>query len=137
MSDLAKLKSEGRSFDCQNCKESVKKLRRCEEDREDFTDKDGAFWPIQIHQGGELYGFCPAKAGWDIEILSIFRLLIVAAETGNILLTPGAIQDQPDWWIEQVSWFVPRYKQIQFISRVKMIVGDGKISSIKTPKAKK
>jgi len=92
---------------------------------------------MQISQGGELYGFCPAKAGWDSEVVSIFKLLIVASETGNILLTHGGINDQPDWWVEQVSWFVPRYKQIQFVSRVKMIVGDGKISSMKTPKLKK
>lgn len=137
LTDISKLKSEGRTFDCRECKDSIKKLRRCEDDREDFTNKDGPFWPIQIYQGGELYPFCPGKATWDVELLSIFRLLILAAETGNICLNSGGICEQPDWWIDSVSWFVPRYKQIQFVQRVKMIVGDGKVSSAKTPKLKK
>ena len=135
---MSKLKSDGRSFDCASCKESVRKLRRCGEDREDFTKDDGAFWPIQLYQGGELYGFCPAKATWDQEIVSVFKLLILSAETGNINLVQGAIEDQPAWWLDQVSWFVPKYKQIQFISRVKMIIGDGKITGkTQTPKAKR
>jgi hypothetical protein len=121
------------------CKESVRKLRRCGDDREDFTKEDGAFWPIQLYQGGELYGFCPAKATWDMEIVSVFKLLILSAETGNIVLVQGAIEDQPAWWLDQVSWFVPKYKQIQFISRVKMIIGDGKVTTgkIQTPQSKR
>lgn len=95
------------------------------DDREYFTKEDAPFWPIYIHRGGEPYSFCPAKAGHDIEAVSIFKLLILAAETGNINLNVGGINDQPDWWIENLSWFVPRYKQIKFVSRVKMIFGDG------------
>lgn len=115
----------------------MKTLRRCGEDREDFTSLDGPFWPIQLFQGGELYSFCPGKASWDFETVSIFKLLILSSETGNINLVHGAIEDQPDWWLENVSWFIPKYKQIQFISRVKMILGDGKISNVKPPKAKR
>ena len=137
LTDLTKLKSDGRSFDCLTCKDSVRTLRRCGEDREDFTKEDGAFWPIQLFQGGDLYGFCPAKSTWDMETVSVFKLLILSAETGNINLVKGAIEDQPAWWLDQVSWFVPKYKQIQFISRVKMILGDGKISNVKTPKVKR
>jgi len=138
LTDPSKLKSDGRSYDCSSCKESIKKLRRCGEDREDFTKDDGPFWPIQLFQGGEQYGFCPAKAGWDSEILSIFKLLILAAETGNINLVAGAIEDQPSWWLDNAAWFIPKYKQIQFITRVKMVVGDGKVTSnIKTPQSRR
>jgi hypothetical protein len=134
LADIGKLKSDGRSFSCSDCKDSIKKLRRCSEDREDFTAEDGSFWPIQISQGGELFGFCPGKATWDIEVVSIFRLLIVCAETGNINLINGSITEQPSWWIEVISWFVPLYKQIQFGQRVKMILGDGKAANVKSPK---
>jgi hypothetical protein len=131
------MKTDGRSFDCSTCKQTIKNLRRCGEDRFDFNADDGPFWPIQLYQGGELYGFCPAKATWDFEAVSIFRLLIVAAETGNINLIVGGIMDQPDWWVEQISWFIPKYKQLQFVQKVRMVLGDGKSSSIKPPRARK
>jgi hypothetical protein len=124
--DHGLLKSEGRPFSCHNCTDRIKNLRRCGEDREDFTEADGSLWPIQLSEGGELFGFCPAKASWDVEICSQFNLLTIAAESGNVLLYDGCMLDQPTWWIEALTWFLPRYDQNKFISRAKMILGDGK-----------
>ena len=128
--DHAKLKQEGRQFDCSSCPDRIKTLRRCDDDREDFTDKDGSAWPILLYTGGEPFGFCPAKVSWNHEAVMTFKLLILAAETGNINLIRGGIYDQPDWWIENLSWFVPKYKHTQFITRAKMILGDSKASNI-------
>lgn len=100
-------------------------MRRCREDREDFTEKDGAIWPMVIDRGGETFSFCPSKASWDRHAVQIFQLLMLAAETGNTQYTKGGLVDQPEWWIAELSWFVPRYKMIQFISRAKLILGDG------------
>lgn len=124
--DHAKLKTQGRSFTCEKCSDKIKQLRRCQEDREDFTEKDGSLWPIQIENGGELFGFCPGKASWDNEIIARYKILTIAAESGSINLCRGGINDQPDWWIDALSWFLPRYSSNQFSSRAKMILGDGK-----------
>ena len=123
--DHARLKKSGRSFDCQNCPKSIQSLRRCQEDREDFTEADGSLWPMYIEKGGDLFSFCPGKATWDHEAVGLFRLLVVSAETGK-LYESGGLSDQPDWWIETLSWFIPRYKTHEFINRAKMILGDEK-----------
>lgn len=124
--DHGRLKSEGRPFSCHICNDRIRKLRKCEEEKEDYTESDGNPWPIQISEGGELFGFCPAKATWDTEIVSRFNLLTIAAESGNISIYEGGMLDQPDWWIETLSWFLPRYSHNQFVSRAKMVLGDGK-----------
>jgi hypothetical protein len=68
--------------------------------------------------------------------MSDFRLLTIAAESGNITLYDGGIADQPFWWVDTLSWFLPFYSTQRFVSRAKMILGDGtKKSSIK-PKGK-
>jgi hypothetical protein len=103
----------------------VKKLRRCAEDRYDFDHKDGAMWPMQIDKHGDLFGFCPAKATWDHEAVNKFRLLMLASESGCLNYVNGGLMDQPEWWVESLSWFLPRYRVLQFISRAKMILGDG------------
>jgi hypothetical protein len=87
--DHSRLKREGRSFNCETCPQKIKTLRRCGEDRDDFTEDDGAIWPMVIEKGGTPFGFCPAKAAWDGEALAVFRLLGLAAET--VLVGRGAL----------------------------------------------
>ena len=121
--DHSKLKKEGRSFDCNSCK--VSKLRRCQEDRWDFTDKDANIFPMYVHQGGELYGFCPAKATWDSWTVQMYRTLVVAVTTGAQWLD-GGLADQPEWWIDLLSWFSTRYDMTNFQRKAVMVLGDGK-----------
>jgi len=93
-------------------------------------------WPMAVHKGGPLFGFCPGKATWDREASSILRLLILAAETG-VMYRQGGIVDQPHWWIDLLSWFIPRYNDRKFIMRVESIVGDGSKDASKGPKKRK
>ncbi len=34
--------------------------------------------------------------------------------------------DQPAWFIESLSWFLPMYDQVIFMTKAKAIIGDGK-----------
>jgi hypothetical protein len=111
-------------FDCSSCIANVKKIRRCEEDKE-FTSDDGHIWPMRVFEGGSLFGFCPGKAQRHVEAAAIYKALIVCAETGTHLGTGGII-DQPSWWIDLVSWFLPRYNEQRFYARAKAILGDSK-----------
>lgn len=77
---------------------------------------------MYINQGGELYSFCPGKATWDQSLVSLFRLLVLAAETG-VMLERGGLNDQPSWFIEQASWFIPRYHDYKFNSRMTRVMG--------------
>lgn len=95
----------------------------------DFTEADGAQWPMYVEQGGEMYNFCPGKATWDHEASAIFRMLIICAETGK-MIEDGGLYDQPDWWIEMLAVFLPRYDNQKFSSRAKMILGDPKTASL-------
>ena len=113
-------------MDCQVCPERVQKLRRCREDRWDFTEKDGSAWPMYVEPGGEMYGFCPAKAGWDPNLIRLFQLLLIATETG-VMIERGGLRDQPSWWIEQLAWFATKYDSIKFASRMKSVLGDGTV----------
>jgi len=115
-------------FRCSSCPTSVQKLRRCREERFDFDEKDGSFWPIQIQKGGALYGFCPAKATWDARASVLFKALVVCERTGAHW-EEGGIADQPDWWIDLVSEFVPMMEESRFYSRARAILGDGKQSN--------
>ena len=101
------------------------RLRRCREDRWDFTAEDGNLFPIQISEEGGLYGFCPAKATWDQEAIGLFEVLVVAVEQ-KALLTGGGLADQPGWFISLLAWFGPAYDMHKFVSRAKMILGDEK-----------
>lgn len=120
--DHAKLKKEGRHFDCSTCK--VAKLRRCKEDRWDFTDKDANIFPMYVHQGGELYGFCPAKATWDSWTVTMYRALVCAVSTGAQWQS-GGISEQPEWWIDLLSWFSTQYDMTNFSRKARMVLGDG------------
>ena len=109
----------------------MKALRRCSEDRYDFTYKDNiSVFPIYAVKGGTPFGFCPGKASWFDHIHGLFRMLVLSAETGQLPYR-GGLLEQPDWVINLLGWFVPYYKQYQFISRVKMVLGDGKETKTK------
>lgn len=100
-------------------------MRRCKEDRWDFSEEDSNVFPMYVHQGGTLYGFCPAKATWDNESTELYKTLIVSRECG-IMLTKGGLLEQPAWFIDVLSWFTTRYDHEKFASRARMILGDGK-----------
>lgn len=78
---------------------------------------------MYIESGGDLFSFCPGKATWDPEAVSLFQLLLVSAETGN-MYEAGGLADQPYWWIELSSWFLRRYDDAKFASRVKAVLGE-------------
>jgi len=120
--DHAALKKQGRNFVCAGCPEQVQKIRRCREDRWDFTAEDANIFPIKIHEGGGLYGFCPGKATWDHEATFLFEVMTVACEQ-KALLNSGGIADQPTWFIQQLSWFGPDYDRQKFISKARMVLG--------------
>lgn len=119
-----KLKDEGRGFDCSQCSDRVMDLRRCKEDREDFTSDDGPMWPLYIEKGGGLYGFCPGKVTRDKEIFEMYNILVISTETGQ-LPYKGCLNEQPGWFVRLLSWFIPLYRDMVFKSRMKAILGDG------------
>lgn len=127
MADHGKLKAEGRNFNCASCPAAVQKIRRCREDRMDFSDKDGPIFPIYVQKGGQGFGFCPAKATWDGEAMTFYRLLSLASETGT-MYEAGGLADQPSWWVDLAAWFVPRYRDFKVMSYAKAILGDGSSS---------
>ena len=73
-------------------------------------------------KGGAPYGFCPGKVTWDTEAKEVFQLLIISAETGQ-LLTDGGIINQPDWFIQLLAWFLPKYDNFKFSSKAYSILG--------------
>ncbi len=92
----------------------------------DFTEHDNpSVFPMYVTKGGQTFGFCPGKATWDQEAMLTFKMLIVAAETG-CHYNAGGLEDQPQWWIDLLSWFIPRYNDMKFANRVRSVVGDGK-----------
>lgn len=103
---------------------SIQKLRRCHEPRWDFEHTEGNIWPMRVQEGGDLYGFCPGKAFRDAEAMLTFRLLVVSAETGA-MYNEGGISNQPEWFIDLLSWFLPVYDTVKFYAKVKGVVGDG------------
>ncbi len=111
------------AFTCSSCPENVKKLRRCQEDRIDFTDADGAIWPMRVFEGGGLYSFCPGKASWDHTVIAVYQALVVCRETGAHWVS-GGISEQPSWWIDLVTDFLPRMDDQRFYSRARAILGD-------------
>lgn len=122
-------RGKGRNFDCVTCPSRTQKLRQCDVDKWDFTaDDNPSVFPIQIFEGGSYYGFCPAKATWpgNDSVIGKFKTLLYAASTNN-LLVQGGINDQPSWFIETMSWFKPMYDQVIFMSKVRSVLGGGKI----------
>jgi hypothetical protein len=117
----------GRQFNCETCPKRIQKIRRCREEREDFTSDDGAIWPMQITKHGGYYSFCPAKATWSHEVHDYFNMLLISCETGNLPYFGGIMDQEPDF-IENLSWFLPRWDMLKFNQKVHLVLGDGKKS---------
>lgn len=84
---------------------------------------------MRLKEGGGLYGFCPSKATWDGDAVRIYRLLVIAADTG-VMLEAGGLNDQPSWWVEMLGWFVPLYIETRFSYRFSSFSDD--ISRLKS-----
>jgi len=91
---------------------------------------------MQINQGGLLYPFCPGKATWDHEVRAVFNLLMFTAETGQLYRSGGLI-NQPEWYLDLLGMFLPLYNKINFASKVKMVLGDGKAPKIPASRRRK
>lgn len=85
---------------------------------------------MQVFKGGDQYSFCPGKATWDFRMGEVYRLLVIASETG-VMLKSGGLLDQPSWFVETLGWFIPSYSSARFQSRVQMVMGDGKVEVAK------
>jgi len=83
---------------------------------------------MYVHKGGELYGFCPAKSTWDSQTINLFRILHVASETGA-MWEEGPLSEQPEWFIDVLSWFITKHDFAKFQTKAKMVLGDGKKDS--------
>jgi len=127
--DKAALKSSGRNFTCSKCNDAVKKLRRCGEDRFDFTEKDNAsIFPMHVEKGGPQFGFCPGKATWDIEVAEIYKLLEITYHTKHLPFV-GPLLEQPAWFIDCLHSFITMYDDYRFASRQKAMWGSDKKKS--------
>ena len=101
------------------------KLRRCEEDRFDFTMKDNpAVWPIHIIKGGPGFGFCPGKATWDVDAAELYKMLEL---TYHLKMLPyqGNLMDQPSWFVDVLHWFVVTYDEMKVMTRQQKLWGGG------------
>ena len=120
--DHAALKKKGRNFDCSECIAAVAKRRRCKEDREDFTVKDGTIWPIRIE--GHKFSFCPGKATWCESTAEAFRLI----ETTYFMrspLFPGSFFEQPWWYGEIIDEMLPLYESHREAAKNRQLWGSG------------
>lgn len=133
--DHAALKKSGRNFVCSECPKRVAQLRRCREDKWDFTSEDSNIFPIRIHDGGGLYGFCPGKVTGDHEAITIFEIMTVACEQ-KVLLNAGGLSDQPGWFVQLLAWFGPNYDDQKFMKKARMVLGsdDGPKGALKKGK---
>ena len=107
--DHAQLKKDGRNFDCGTCMAAVQKLRRCKEERDNFTRADGPLWPMPIQKGGRGFGFCPGKATWSSEAAELMSILELTHIT-RTLFYPGSISEQPAWYVELIKDLLPQYE---------------------------
>jgi hypothetical protein len=81
---------------------------------------------MQVNKSGGFYGFCPGKATWDHATLEYFNLLLISCETGNLPYYGGIMDQEPDF-IENITWFLPRWDMLKFTQKAEMILGgDGK-----------
>ena len=85
---------------------------------------------MTVSKNSQGFGFCPGKATWDSEAVSIFRMLMVSFEY-KVLPFSGAVSDQPHWMISLLSVFASRYDGAKFTSRAKMILGDSSNGTVK------
>lgn len=85
---------------------------------------------MSVTKGGQLYGFCPGKATWDSQTTALFNTLVVSLEYGK-LFTNDDLINQASWTVDLLAWFAIVYKQELFVSRARMILGDGKEKGVK------
>ena len=90
---------------------------------------------MRIQEGGELYGFCPAKATWDHNVKDYFNLLILSCETGTFPHDGGLLNQKSDF-IENMAWFLIKWDMLKFTQKADMILGSGNPSK-GTPKVGK
>lgn len=144
--DHGELNKHGRPFSCDKClkdpqtkkyRGTIAKLRRCHEDRWDFTEKDSSCFPIQIEQGGPTFGFCPAKVARDDPYaMMVYKMLIAILETG-LWPDKGGLYDQDVNWIDLVAEFGPLRKTLEFNEKFKTVaqsLGGGKNPSNTPPR---
>ena len=124
--DKGELRKSGRNFTCSKCDDAVKKLRRCQEDRFDFTEKDNAsIWPMHVEPGGLQFNFCPGKATWDSEAAELYKVLEISYHTNHLPFS-GPLLDQPAWFIDCLHSFMTLYDDYRHMSRQKAMWGSGK-----------
>lgn len=87
---------------------------------------------MYVNKGGTLYGFCPAKVLREQDTVQLFHVLLISAETGQMLYNGGII-DQPEWFIDLLGWFIPAYDQMKFGAKADMILGGDGTSASKIP----
>lgn len=81
-------------------------------------------WPMGINKGGPYFPFCPGKATWDYEAAHLLKLIELSYYTSS-LAYPGSIYEQPAWYIDIVSDFLPLYDQLREGQKAKMMWGSG------------
>lgn len=121
------------------CPKATQKKRRCWEDRWDFTSQDDPYvFPIYINPKGQLYGFCPAKVTREPAVYSIYKILIIASQTGAMLKS-GGIEEQPEWFIDLLAWFIPMMDMMNFTTKAGMVLGkdDKHKDAVKKAKSRK
>lgn len=121
---MRELEKQGRNFNCKKCPVNIQKKRRCLDDRWDFTEEDDPIFPIYVTKGGQLFGFCPAKATWDESAVNLFRAMMTCHQSGS-LWVQGAVSDQPSWFVDLFSWFSSQVDDVKFFTRARAILGDG------------
>jgi hypothetical protein len=104
--------------------EAVQKIRRCKEDRDDFTRSDGSLWPMPIQKGGPSYGFCPGKATWSIEAAELLGIIELTYFTKS-LYYPGSISEQPSWYVELIKDLLPFYESSKAAHKHSAMWGGG------------
>lgn len=82
---------------------------------------------MYVNEGGTLYGFCPGKVTWDHNIVGLYKILVIVAETG-IMPNGDSLLEQEERLIDVLFWFIPAYKKHQFNSNAEMIFGSDKQS---------
>jgi len=129
--ELAFSSDSHKHFDCSKCRQSVKKLRKCETNRWDYTfEKDGNPFPMEVFKGGNLYGFCPGKAQWYSYLTNIYEIMASCCEMG-VLPYSGGLLDQPEWFIRNIGWFSQRYQDLASVTRSGL---GGKLEKNPSPK---
>jgi len=50
--------------------------------------------------------------------------MVLSVEQKALLVT-GGLADQPGWFMKLLAWFGPAYDLQKFVSRARMVLGDG------------